>query len=88
VRICNSGLSPIEVDSDRAVAVAFDYGGRDFLASHPDARTSLDIPPFALGDGARHAWQIRIWTLQAPCGFAALVDARTGELLSASPACP
>ncbi|MEA3339477.1 MAG: hypothetical protein U9R15_05870 [Chloroflexota bacterium] len=58
------------------------YGGRAFLEEHPSAIVDLHL---ARSDGASPAWNIVALDANDQSVFALLIDAETGQVISASP---
>jgi hypothetical protein len=74
----------LNLDSDDLAQVVRANGGQDYLDRYPQAR-------FSLGGryiGRRPIWQLRFSTLEVPCGFSAVIDGQTGEVLMTSQPCP
>jgi hypothetical protein len=78
-------IAPVlNLDSDELIWIAREHGGETYLNRYPDARAGL-VGRFV---GRRPTWELRFSTLQVPCGFSALIDGQTGEVLLTSQPCP
>jgi len=65
-----------------ALLVFLAYGGRTFLEEHPNAIVDLHL---ARSDGASPVWAIVALDASDQSVFALLIDAETGQVISAAP---
>lgn len=74
----------LTVDSRDVIRIARENGGQVYLDRYPTARVHL------LGSfiGRRPVWEMTFETAGTPCGFRAVIDGRTSEVLLTNQSCP
>jgi hypothetical protein len=84
--LSHTDLGPLlQIDSDRAIALAIDHGGRDYVRRHPSAKAGLTARmSFGLP-----VWQVRFFVPEGGVcvGGPIEIHATTGEFVSRDSSC-